>query len=94
MFPDKRRDISFPVLGSVILFAVLVGSGLTYQALVGGSAERLVTAASNTVSPAASRTISLDSPSAVRSMTTPVSPRAVTGTSAYVGSTSRRATER
>ncbi len=44
MFPDRRRDISFPVLGSLILFASIVGAGLLYQALIGGSAERLVTA--------------------------------------------------
>lgn len=44
MFPNVRRDIAFPVGGSLILFLVMVGAGLTYQALIGGSAERLVTA--------------------------------------------------
>ncbi len=44
MFPNFRRDVSFPIVGAVILFAVLVAAGLTYQAIIGGSAERLVTA--------------------------------------------------
>lgn len=44
MFPDLRRDVAFPIGGAVLLFALLVGAGLTYQALIGGSAERLVTA--------------------------------------------------
>ncbi len=43
MFPDLRRDLAFPVVGSLIMFAILVGGGLTYQAMLGGSAERLVT---------------------------------------------------
>jgi branched-chain amino acid transport system permease protein len=43
MFPDKVRDIGFPAVGSLILFAVMVLGGLTYQALLGGAAERLVT---------------------------------------------------
>ena len=41
---DPRRDILFPVLGAVLLFAALVGAGLAYQTILGtGSAERLVT---------------------------------------------------
>ncbi len=44
MFPDKRRDILSPILGSVALFVLLVGGGLIYQTILGsGSAERLVT---------------------------------------------------
>lgn len=44
LFPNGRRDIVFPVAGSVAIFAALIGSSLLYQAVVGGSAERLVTA--------------------------------------------------
>lgn len=44
MFPQSRRDIAFPLLGSVALFVFLVGGGLIYQTILGtGSAERLVT---------------------------------------------------
>ncbi|MEM7337067.1 MAG: ATP-binding cassette domain-containing protein [Actinomycetota bacterium] len=43
MFPDRSRDVAFPVGGMLILFALLVGSGLLYQSLGGGAAERLVT---------------------------------------------------
>ncbi len=44
MFPNKRRDVGFPILGSLVLFAVLFGGGLIYQTILGnGSAERLVT---------------------------------------------------
>ncbi|MDH3679188.1 MAG: ATP-binding cassette domain-containing protein [Acidimicrobiia bacterium] len=44
MFPDRRRDLLFPTAGSVGLFAVLVGGALIYAAVLGGSAERLITA--------------------------------------------------
>ncbi len=44
MFPNARRDIAFPVIGSLVLFAVLFGGGMIYQTILGnGSAERLVT---------------------------------------------------
>lgn len=44
MFPNLRRDVAFPVIGSVVLFLVLFGGGLIYQTILGnGSAERLVT---------------------------------------------------
>lgn len=44
MFPDTRRDVLFPMAGSGLLFALVVGAGLVYQAAIGGSSERLVTA--------------------------------------------------
>jgi branched-chain amino acid transport system permease protein len=44
MFPDTTRDVAFPVAGAVALFAATVGASLVYAAVVGGSAERLVTA--------------------------------------------------
>lgn len=44
MVPNLRRDLAFPFAGGLLLFAALVGAGLLYQVLVGGSAERLVTA--------------------------------------------------
>ncbi len=38
------RDLGWPVIGAVALFAVLVGGGLAYQGILGtGAAERLVT---------------------------------------------------
>ncbi len=44
MFTNTRRDIAFPILGSIVLFAVLYGGGLLFQTVLGtGSAERLVT---------------------------------------------------
>jgi len=44
MFPNSRRDIAFPVIGSIVLFIVLFGGGLLYQTIIGnGSAERLMT---------------------------------------------------
>jgi branched-chain amino acid transport system permease protein len=44
MFPNRRRDIVFPIVGAVLLFAVLLTGGLIYQTILGnGSAERLVT---------------------------------------------------
>lgn len=44
MFTHLRRDIAFPIVGSLVLFLVLLGGGMVYQTLIGsGSAERLVT---------------------------------------------------
>lgn len=44
MFTNVRRDITFPIIGSVVLFVMLLGGGLLYQTILGsGSAERLVT---------------------------------------------------
>ena len=44
LFPRTDRDIAFPAVGSIALFAVFVLGGLAYQGLLGtGSAERLVT---------------------------------------------------
>lgn len=43
MFPDLKRDVAFPILGAVILFAFLVLGALTYQSFMSGSAERLMT---------------------------------------------------
>ena len=44
MFPKFDRDIAFPLLGSLILFGLLAGAGVLYQALfTGGAAERLIT---------------------------------------------------
>ena len=42
MFPDLRRDVLYPIVGGVVLFALFVGFGLVYQGQLGG-AERLVT---------------------------------------------------
>ncbi|MEM8923697.1 MAG: branched-chain amino acid ABC transporter ATP-binding protein/permease [Actinomycetota bacterium] len=42
-FSDPRRDVVFPIAGSVILFALLVAGGLVYQSFFGGAGERLVT---------------------------------------------------
>ena len=45
LFPDLRRDVAFPLVGAVVLFAVFVGAGLLYTVLVqGASAEKLITA--------------------------------------------------
>lgn len=44
MFPNAKRDIAFPIIGSIVLFVVLLGGGLLYQTILGtGSAERLIT---------------------------------------------------
>ncbi len=40
----SRRDLGYPTLGAIVLLGLLVGGGLLYQALVGGSSEQLVTA--------------------------------------------------
>ena len=45
MFPDLRRDVVFPITGSVILFTLVVASGLVYQSQFGGVGERLITMA-------------------------------------------------
>ncbi len=42
-FPRTDRDVGFPIVGAVILFAVLVTGGLAYQSVAGGAGERLVT---------------------------------------------------
>ncbi len=45
MFPNLRRDVGFPFLGSVALFGLFVGSGLLYTSLQGGRASgNLITA--------------------------------------------------
>ncbi len=44
MFRLVGRDISFPLGAAFLQFAVLVGGGLLYTAIVGGSADHLVTA--------------------------------------------------
>jgi branched-chain amino acid transport system ATP-binding protein/branched-chain amino acid transport system permease protein len=44
MFPELRRDVAFPVVGTLVLFALLVGGGLLYSALQDGAAsDKLVT---------------------------------------------------
>lgn len=44
MFPNTKRDIVFPIIGSAVLFVILLGGGLIYQTIIGnGSAERLIT---------------------------------------------------
>lgn len=43
MWSDAKRDIAAPAGSAVVLFAAFVGVGLLYQAVVGGSAESLVT---------------------------------------------------
>ena len=44
LFPNKRRDVAFPLVGVLGLFLGFVGLALGYQTLLGsGSAERLVT---------------------------------------------------
>ncbi len=44
MFPNLKRDVGFPVIGSFVLFLALFGGGLIYQTILSnGSAERLVT---------------------------------------------------
>lgn len=44
LFPRTDRDITFPVIGAIVLFAIVVLGGLAYQGILGtGSAERLVT---------------------------------------------------
>ena len=39
-----RRDAASSGVGALVLVAILIGGGLTYQALVGGSSQQLVTA--------------------------------------------------
>ncbi len=43
LFPRPERDVAFPLIGSVLLFAALVAGGLAYQSVAGGAGERLVT---------------------------------------------------
>lgn len=43
-FPNPRRDVGFATLGSLLVSLVFVGGGLLYGNILGGSAERLVTA--------------------------------------------------
>ena len=43
MFSNLQRDVAFPIVGAVLLFSVFVASALTYQNLLGGAAERLMT---------------------------------------------------
>jgi len=44
MFTNSRRDVAFPLIGALTLFALLFGGGLMYQTILGnGSAQRLVT---------------------------------------------------
>lgn len=43
MFPNTTRDVALPIAGALTMFAAVVGSSLVYAAIVGGSAERLVT---------------------------------------------------
>ena len=44
MFRDPQRDIAFPVVGSILLFGLLVGGGLLYSGFGGDSRDSLVTA--------------------------------------------------
>ncbi len=45
MFPNLKRDVAMPILGSIALFGMLVGGGLAFAALQGGRASgNLVTA--------------------------------------------------
>ncbi len=44
MFRDLRRDVVFPVGGSILLFTILVGGGLVYAWVIGGSSDKLITA--------------------------------------------------
>lgn len=44
MFRDTKRDVVFPIAGSLILAGLLVGGGLLYAAIVGGSSDRLIAA--------------------------------------------------
>ncbi len=43
-FPNTTRDAVFPAAGSLLLALVFIGGGLLYSNVLGGSAERLVTA--------------------------------------------------
>ena len=45
LFPDLRRDVAFPLGSAILLFGAIVLLGLSYQNLLGGAAERLVTIA-------------------------------------------------
>ena len=46
VFPDLRRDVAFPLATALVLFAMFVGAGLLYAAVVGGGASgnKLITA--------------------------------------------------
>jgi branched-chain amino acid transport system permease protein len=44
LIPNLRRDLVFPTGGALVLFGLLVSGGLTYAGLVGGSADKLITA--------------------------------------------------
>ena len=45
LFPNLRRDVAFPLVGAVVLFALFVAAGLLYTVVVeGASAEKLITA--------------------------------------------------
>ena len=46
IFPDLRRDVAFPLAAALVLFAMFVGAGLLYAAVVGGGASgnKLITA--------------------------------------------------
>ena len=44
LFRDPTRDITFPLLGTLMLFGVLVFGGLLYINIVGGSSDKLMTA--------------------------------------------------
>ncbi len=43
MLPNPRRDGLFPTVGALLLFVGFVGSGLVYQTLAGGAADKLIT---------------------------------------------------
>ncbi len=43
IFPRLDRDVGFPIVGAILLFAALVAGGLAYQSVSGGAGERLVT---------------------------------------------------
>ena len=43
MFPNLQRDVTFPVIGAILLFSVFVAGALIYQNWLGGAAERLMT---------------------------------------------------
>ena len=46
VFPDLRRDVAFPLATALVLFAMFVGAGLLYAAVIGGGASgnKLITA--------------------------------------------------
>ncbi len=45
LIPNVKRDVTFPAIGSILLFVAFVGAGLVYQSFFGGAGERLVTIA-------------------------------------------------